>query len=193
MSQKAIDAFVTAADEGRLPDMTSAKVSDVNAIGKLGRLNEHGTALLWASGSGDQNIVQYLLAQKGIDVDRACTGDDSPLVAASASGHTEVAKLLIKAGANVEHRGHGGRTALLAAGINGHAKTVKYLIGMGANLTHFDDEGHTVMDLAVTHNLEEVVCVLEPHGVPLTTHETFVKYLEMIGMDYIADDEMIGE
>mmetsp|Transcript_65512 Transcript_65512/g.202712 ORF Transcript_65512/g.202712 Transcript_65512/m.202712 type:complete len:80 (+) Transcript_65512:21-260(+) len=56
---------------------------------------------------------------------------------------------------------HTARTPLHAAAANGYTETVKELLAMGADKSLLDAQGRSALDLARTHECDEVITLLE--------------------------------
>ncbi|MHC4528164.1 MAG: ankyrin repeat domain-containing protein, partial [Planctomycetota bacterium] len=90
-------------------------------------------------------VMKHISAGKDINI-RSESGA-TLLIAASASGQTEIAKLLIEKGADVNLREDvGGSTALLAAAFLGHTEIVEMLIDKGADVNARNLSSETPLD-----------------------------------------------
>src|SRR5687767_5150161 len=69
---------------------------DINVKNADGR-----TALIWASNSGQENVVQFLLDQRGLHIDDATKTGHTALILASTSGHYNIVDRLIEKKADV--------------------------------------------------------------------------------------------
>ena len=129
------------------------------------------TPLIWASASGNAELVRQLL-ESGAAVDRRANDGTTALMLASANGFTEVVRALLLRGADVTaarggvkarqlalERGHadvvtlleqaevlGGR--LLQAATEGHDTVVRQLLAMGAPVNVTDERGATALMIA---------------------------------------------
>ena len=90
-----------------------------------------GTKLHMACGTGDKDLVAFLLRQ-GADVNLKRKDGRTPLLHAARGGYTDVVKLLIANGAVVTIPDNRGRTALYFAEQAGHTEIVELLQEHGA-------------------------------------------------------------
>lgn len=84
------------------------------------------TALIWASGNGDVDMVQ-LLIDNGADINIKNKDGYTALIWASSEGHLDVVRLLLDAGANANIKDNWGNTALDEAILNGYINISKLL------------------------------------------------------------------
>ena len=89
------------------------------------------TPLYMASQYGCAEVVKLLLAQDGIEVNKALSNNGrTPMYVACQKGHTEIVKLLLrKDGIDANKAKTDGTTPLLTAGRGGHTEIVKLLQG----------------------------------------------------------------
>ena len=85
------------------------------------------TPLFNAAHDGSVDLVEVLLAARGVEVDVADAEGETPLAAASARGHVDTVKLLCAAGGDPLSVDHEGLTPLLKARRGGHAATAEFL------------------------------------------------------------------
>ena len=89
------------------------------------------TPLIWASKNGHAEVVQLLLMEDGVDVNKASdllTGT-TPLIQASINGHAEVIRLLLKEeGININKADFSDETALYWASRRGNSEVVELLL-----------------------------------------------------------------
>ena len=94
-----------------------------------------GTALIWASRTGNTDIVKLLL-EKGANVDATTWyQDETALMWASTSGNMETVQLLVKYKANVRIHQKQGYTAEILARMSGNMKIAQYLY-QASGLSH---------------------------------------------------------
>lgn len=116
---------------------------DVNAANKRGE-----TALVFAAGSGDNEVVGELL-EKGADPNiKFNKAGYTLLMDSSFEGLPEVARLLIKNHAALNDQDKTGMTALHYAAREGHHEMVEILIQAGANKFLLDQKGFKPEDYA---------------------------------------------
>jgi len=97
---------------------------------------KNGTALLWAAGSGDLELVK-MLVNYGADI-------NSPGVLHSAIKHIHIVKYLINEGVDLNNKGAWGSTALHMAAYKCEKDIVELLINNGADVGVKDDnDGQT--------------------------------------------------
>jgi ankyrin repeat protein len=85
---------------------------------------------------------------------------NTPLHAAAAGGHADIALLLIERGADVTIPDAGGHTPLHIAAENGLVDVVKALLARGADPLAVDGEDKTPLSRAAAKNRNEVVDVI---------------------------------
>jgi len=104
------------------------------------------TPLIWASASGNAELVRHLL-DSGASVDRRGNDGITALMLASANGFTEVVRALLLHGADV-NAARGGVKARQLALERGHSEIVKLLEQaeiLGARLLQAASEGHDMV------------------------------------------------
>ncbi|CAE7940712.1 Ankrd17 [Symbiodinium necroappetens] len=85
----------------------------------------------------------------------------TPLTAACAQGHSEIARLLLEAGVDINKPDTiFNRTALILASAEGHVETVRLLLQARADPYWTDHEGCTALSCAVANSHAEVVTLL---------------------------------
>ena len=99
------------------------------------------TPLVLSCRNGHREVVEYLVARCGADVEQpgSVTFDGEtiegapPLWCAAAAGHSQIVKLLVQEGsANVNSTTKTNSTPLRAACFDGHFEIVQYLVEHGA-------------------------------------------------------------
>ncbi|CAG5895678.1 unnamed protein product [Menidia menidia] len=98
---------------------------------------EGNTALQFASASGHENLVRFLL-RKGASVDSRNNYGWTPLMQAARFGHLTVAHLLLENGAEINGRNRLGASVLTMAARGGHVHVVKLLLESGAFVDDYD-------------------------------------------------------
>jgi ankyrin repeat protein len=112
-------------------------------------LQPRGTPLHFAAVCGLHMIVEFLAVEHSQDVDSRRFEDEwTPLHAASAFGHVEVARALIDHGADVTARAIDGHTPLHEASGKGHIDVVRFLVEHGADVTARNKHGNTPLHMA---------------------------------------------
>jgi ankyrin repeat protein len=103
----------------------------------------------------NHNIAQVRqLVMGGVNVNCPGINRTTPLIAASYSGETDIARYLLLKGANIEARDSLGRTALIAGALNpyGASPTLGVLLRAGANVNDADKDGDTAIFNCVLWN-----------------------------------------
>ena len=105
------------AASARIPKHSLAMITALLKAGAdVNSRDEYGaTALSRASYRGNQDLVQLLLAQPGIKLDRTNVDGETALMMAAENGHAEIVEMLLKAGADVSITDEGGATAISRA------------------------------------------------------------------------------
>ncbi|XP_072547741.1 ankyrin repeat and SAM domain-containing protein 6-like isoform X2 [Salminus brasiliensis] len=98
---------------------------------------EGNTALHFASASGHEHLVRFLL-RKGASVDSRNNYGWTPLMQAARFGHLSVAHILLENGAEINGRNRLGASVLTMAARGGHTHVAKLLLENGAFVDDFD-------------------------------------------------------
>ncbi len=119
------------------------------------------TALHLAAFFGQRRAAEQLL-EAGADVNAISTNAlrNTPLHAATAGGHVDVALVLIERGAQVDVADAGGHTPLHIAAESGSVPVVKALLARGADPYAVDVEEKTPISRAAARNHTTVVDLL---------------------------------
>ncbi|KAM8881222.1 ankyrin repeat and SAM domain-containing protein 6 isoform 1-T1 [Synchiropus picturatus] len=116
-------------------DRTSA---DMLSLVPVDCTDEEGnTGLQFASASGHENLVRFLL-RKGASVDSRNNYGWTPLMQAARFGHLTVAHLLLENGAEINGRNRLGASVLTMAARGGHTHVLKLLLEAGAFVDDYD-------------------------------------------------------
>ncbi|KAM3592907.1 uncharacterized protein V6R79_001578 [Siganus canaliculatus] len=130
-------------ESGRQSRLRSEAGSECNTADMLSLVpvdctdEEGNTALQFASASGHENLVRFLL-RKGASVDSHNNYGWSPLMQASRFGHLTVAHILLENGAEINGRNRLGASVLTMAARGGHTHVVKLLLESGAYVDDYD-------------------------------------------------------
>ncbi|XP_077365170.1 ankyrin repeat and SAM domain-containing protein 6 [Festucalex cinctus] len=131
-------------DSGRQSRLRSDAGSDCNTADLLLSLvpvdctdEEGNTGLQFASASGHENLVRFLL-RKGASVDSRNNYGWTPLMQAARFGHLTVAHILLENGADINGRNRLGASVLTMAARGGHTHVVKLLLESDAFVDDFD-------------------------------------------------------
>jgi ankyrin repeat protein len=164
-------------EDGQTPLMLAARIGNVAVAEQLVR---HGadinrrerfrdqSALMWAAGEGQAEMVAFLVS-KGANVNIRAhanewetqisneprvqyrpTGGLTPLLYAARAGCTGCAQALVEAGADPNTPNPDGMTAMMMALDNGAPAVANYLLIHGANPNVWDWWGRTALYIAVT-------------------------------------------
>jgi len=125
--------------------------------------SEENTILFIASGIGNINIVETLLA-RGADLHQANGIGFTPLFSAAYKGQVAVVMLLLDQGADVNSISNDGYSSLYFASQYGHIVVVSELLGRGANVNHATNFGISSLFIAVLDSQLSVVKLLLEHG-----------------------------
>ncbi|XP_076017176.1 ankyrin repeat and SAM domain-containing protein 6 [Genypterus blacodes] len=130
-------------ESGRQSRLRSEAGSECNTADMLSLVpvdctdEEGNTALQFASASGHENLVRFLL-RKGASVDSRNNYGWTPLMQASRFGHLTVAHILLENGAEINGRNRLGASVLTMAARGGHTHVVKLLLESGAFVDDYD-------------------------------------------------------
>lgn len=160
------ESFIKAVEQG---DIIVVKLFLEAGMKSTEEKDKYGfTALVWAAGKGNTEIVKLLLS-KGADVnakDKAVYGGTA-LMAAANRGHTEIVKLLLSKGADVNAKDEAGGTALMAAAGNGNTEIVNLLLSKGADVNAKDKNGYTALMAATIRGHTEILKLFKDAGADL--------------------------
>lgn len=130
-------------ESGRQSRLRSEAGSECDAADMLSLVpvdctdEEGNTGLQFASASGHENLVRFLL-RKGASVDSRNNYGWTPLMQAARFGHLTVAHILLENGAEINGRNRLGASVLTMAARGGHTHVVKLLLESGAYVDDFD-------------------------------------------------------
>ncbi|KAK9528013.1 hypothetical protein VZT92_014517 [Zoarces viviparus] len=130
-------------ESGRQSRLRSDAGSECNTADMLSLVpvdstdEEGNTALQFASASGHENLVWFLL-RKGTSVDSRNNYGWTPLMQAARFGHLTVAHILLENGAEINGRNRLGASVLTMAARGGHTHVVKLLLESGAYVDDYD-------------------------------------------------------
>uniref|UniRef100_A0A3Q3H2Q1 Ankyrin repeat and sterile alpha motif domain containing 6 n=1 Tax=Labrus bergylta TaxID=56723 RepID=A0A3Q3H2Q1_9LABR len=130
-------------ESGRQSRLRSEAGSECNTADMLSLVpvdctdEEGNTALQFASASGHENLVRFLL-RKGASVDSRNNYGWTPLMQAARFGHLTVAHILLENGAEINGRNRLGASVLTMAARGGHTHVLKLLLESGAYVDDYD-------------------------------------------------------
>ena len=121
-----------------------------------------------------QGIIERVgaLLDQGVLVDSRDEEKYTPLMLASAYGHSAVAALLVDRGANVNAESDDGSTPVIEASYGGHLDTLQLLVSRGADVHHRNQLGHSSLLWAA-----------------LGDHLPICEYLLSLGADLMAAND----
>jgi len=124
---------------------------------------EELASIHWAAGSGNIEIVKYLLSDEVNEcADLTRSNNFSPLHAASMNGFTKIVELLIEKGANVNIQTDPQKYAPIhSASFGGHLETIKVLVKNGADLSLINYRNELPIDTARRQNQLEIIKYFE--------------------------------
>jgi ankyrin repeat protein len=125
------------------------------------------TPLHKAVAMGNENIFNMLLEAgrpERLNINRAGSDGDTPLMRAAAHEKPYFIDQLIRAGAALNAKNDAGQTALMFAAQNENNAPLMLLIEVGANLNEVDSEGHTALWHARNKNMQQNIRSLERAG-----------------------------
>lgn len=162
-----------------LPPLCHAACQEKHEVEMMSLLLEHGAiltaisgkasknALHWAVSEGRNDSAEFLLS-KGMDIEKTCPQERTPLLLTAEKGHKETAELLLKHGANINAKSFNGGTGLMWSCSHNHADMIEYWIEKGHGINERDNNGNTALLLAAHFGHTEVVKKLLDHGADLT-------------------------
>ncbi|KAI0291533.1 hypothetical protein BC826DRAFT_955573 [Russula brevipes] len=130
-------------------------------------LPSKGTAappLYYAALCGFHDLAEHLIVSHGQDVNAVGGHFVSPLAAALAKEHFDIAQMLYQRGADVDVQGFQKRTPLYGASKSGHLEIGRWLLNRGANPNFWDSsENWTPLHVAASSESLEVIRLLLHH------------------------------
>lgn len=122
-------------------------------------------ALQTAAVVGDQALAEVAIAHGAAVNPSGQPETESPLHAAIAEGHANVARLLLDKGADVTARNRSGFTPLHFLAVHLHDRNLaEQLIQRGADVNARDQVGHTALQAAIAARNDDVAQTLRQHG-----------------------------
>ena len=129
----------------------NGKKIDINEKDDNGR-----TALFYACGNGDKEIVKMLL-EAGANASLEDNKSISPIHQGALKGNKDILKMLVEKGADINSADGKGRTPLIYALMQRKTEAAFQCIELGADINIKDDEGHMPIDYAVSNGMREFV------------------------------------
>lgn len=112
---------------------------------------------------GHLNIVEYLVKEKGFDVNAENANRMTPLFLAAQKDQYEIAKFLVENHADIDHACVNDQTALFTAAAFGGERVAKYLIEKGADTNKTNCDGGTPILVAAQQGYMNIVEYLLPY------------------------------
>ncbi len=123
----------------------------------------YGSTLVAAAGEGHMDIVEFLISDCGVDINKVDYNDEedqngmTAVIASASNGHEAIVKYLIPLKPNLETADADGRTALMLAVMHDNPDIAKILLKAGADFQAIDDEGKSVYDLADSYAMRTIL------------------------------------
>ncbi|KAF4829521.1 Ankyrin-1 [Colletotrichum siamense] len=142
----------------------------VASASDLGNVTTYGDALLIASFTGQDKIVQLLL-DEGANANGQGGQYGTALQAASHEGHLGVIHILLNAGADIDAAGGTFGNALQIACREGHFDTVQALVNKGANINAQGGVDGTALQASSLRGHRKIVQMLLEQGAEVNTEQ----------------------
>uniref|UniRef100_A0A8C5F6I0 SAM domain-containing protein n=1 Tax=Gadus morhua TaxID=8049 RepID=A0A8C5F6I0_GADMO len=153
---------------------------------------EGNTALQFASASGHENLVRFLL-RKGASVDSRNNYGWTPLMQAARFGHLNVTHILLENGAEINGRNRLGASVLSMAARGGHAHVVKLLLEGGAYVDDYDHLDIAAEGVSIGNEIhQEFMDITALLVASLQGHEAAVRLLLEWGADVNFSQKTTG-
>ena len=154
--------FVEAAGRG---DWDTVKYLIAKGVNINASDTDGTTALMFASSSGNTEIVQLLLTYGTTTVNRMRNDGLTALKLASSKGHKDIVLLLLSHGADIDESSYtNGLTALMLASRNNHKDVVQLLLDKGAAVNEKDQGDSTALMIASAKGHKDIVQLLIDRG-----------------------------
>jgi TonB family protein len=150
-------------DESIIRSMISGNTEPIENIDtkRLEKIEDRiGNKLIhYVSAFGDTETLKSLIG-KGIKIDEKNENSMTPLLLASAAGHSGIAALLLENKADAKSKDNDGRTALHYASYCGHEAVVNELIKYVKGVNETDSFFYSPVDYAIKENHDNIVGLL---------------------------------
>ena len=140
------------------------------------------TSLIWASGNGYTDVVEYLI-EKGANINQKMREDVTPLMWACVKKQIDIMELLIKKGADINVKDEGGDTPLMHASNYGYMNIVEMLVEKGANVNEVTNGKRTALMKAVMNEHYEIAEYLITNGADVNAKDRDGKTALMFAED----------
>ena len=140
------------------------------------------TSLIWASGNGYTDVVEYLI-EKGANINQKMREDVTPLMWACVKEQIDIMELLIKKGADINVKDEEGDTPLMHASNYGYMDIVEMLVEKGANVNEVTNGKRTALMKAVMNEHYEIAEYLIANGAHVNAKDSDGKTALMFAED----------
>ncbi|KAH9165606.1 hypothetical protein EDB89DRAFT_2008573 [Lactarius sanguifluus] len=120
--------------------------------------------IYYATLLGLPGIAEWLATARSQDVNKKGGYYGTPLCAAAARGHLEVAQVLVKCDAHVDAAGRNGWSPLLWASEIGCLELSRLMLDLGADINFRDSSSRTPLSLASDKDHQEITTLLLQRG-----------------------------
>jgi hypothetical protein len=162
----------TAADRDKSTALHLAayQCADGEALPLIRTLVENGAAVDARDGYGRSALIiaaggkprsAFYLIEKGADVNARDSGGETPLLAATAAGSSELASALVNRKADVNAANADGITPLINAALFGDVRLATLLLAAGADPSFTDNSGRTAAEYAISYKKMEMAVLLK--------------------------------
>ncbi len=122
---------------------------------------------------GYDDIMKFLLAQEGTDVNVKNDNGDTPLFIASFTDNLQVIKFLVSRGANITIKNNEGFSALHIAARYNAVDVVSYLVGEGIDVNTQTNYNDTPLHYAVMSGQEDTIKLLIGLGADINAQDKY--------------------
>lgn len=171
-------------DNGRMAAGLLERGADPNAVDDKGQ-----PALVAAMKDNSAQVVEVLLAQPGLKVDKANSSDETPLMMAALKGRTDWMRALIERGASVDRPGW---TPLHYAASGPDPKAVSLLLDKGAAIEALSPNKTTPLMMAARYGAIDSADLLLARGASSTARNdaglTAIDFARTAGRDKLVKE-----
>ena len=156
-----------AAKKGNLDVLKLLKASGANIHAQRHTGNGQNSIMSALNGSGDCDIVSWLIEQ-GVDVNYCDRDGFTAVHYAAQKGKVAALKLLKESGANIHVQNKDGCSAIMSVSAGtGDCDTLRWLIREGIDVNHCHKDGHTALHIAAEEGKLDVLRLLTAGGANL--------------------------
>lgn len=146
----ATELLMIACQHGKL-DVVRCLIEDWGAD-QFGESVVGGNALTYAAGSGQMQVVVYLLSEEPGSIDFPCQDGFTPMMFATFWSRLGVMSYLLSNEADLSLEDKFGRTALSYAALYGNVDAINCLCEGGSDIYHTDNDEKTPLELAKSYS-----------------------------------------